>query len=245
LATDRRIAAGLSFALGTPVTRPATPEPDKRPRTSPLLVHHRLLFCALAGVVAGAAWPDVETLLSRALIGWNVMAWSYLMWVVVVLARADSGHIKRVALAQAESAATVTAIVVVAALTSLIAVVFELAAAKAAGPHHMLAHGLFAFITVLGCWLVLPLLFSLTYAAAYYRRDPDSGLEFPGATAGYEPDHTDFLYFAFTVAVTAQTSDVAVTTREMRRIVLFQSVLSFVFNTTILAFSINAAASFF
>jgi uncharacterized membrane protein len=89
------------------------------------------------------------------------------------------------------------------------------------------------------------MLFGLTYAAEYYRRDPDSGLGFPGAEAGCEPDHTDFLYFSFTIAVTAQTSDVAVTTREMRRPVLFQSVVSFVFNTTILAFSINAAASFF
>ena len=61
----------------------------------------------------------------------------------------------------------------------------------------------------------------------------------------FEPDHTDFLYFSFTIAVTAQTSDVGVTTRPMRRLVLAQSVLSFVFNTTILAFSINAAASFF
>jgi uncharacterized membrane protein len=210
-----------------------------------MLAHRRLLFCAFSGVAVGALWPDVQTLLSRALIGWNVLAWTYLAWVGVVLLLADSGHFKRVALAQAESAATVTTFVVVAAVTSMVAVVFELVAAKAAGPHHMLAHGVFAFVTVFGCWLMLPMLFGLTYAAEYYRRDPDRGLGFPGAEAGFEPDHTDFLYFSFTIAVTAQTSDVAVTTREMRRLVLFQSVVSFVFNTTILAFSINAAASFF
>ena len=68
---------------------------------------------------------------------------------------------------------------------------------------------------------------------------------FPGATASFEPDHTDFLYLSFTIAVTAQTSDVAISTRAMRRLVLFQSVLSFLFNTTILAFAINAAAGFF
>lgn len=210
-----------------------------------MLAHHRLLFCAFAGAVVGAVWPDVQTLLSRALIGWNVLAWSYLVWVGIVLMRVDSGHIKRVALAQAESAATVTTFVVFAAVMSMVAVVFELVAAKAAGPHHMLVHGVFAFVTVLGCWLLLPMLFGLTYAASYYGRDPDGGLGFPGARDGFEPDHTDFLYFSFTVAVTAQTSDVAVTTREMRRLVLFQSVVSFVFNTTILAFSINAAAGFF
>ncbi|MDQ6627991.1 MAG: DUF1345 domain-containing protein [Pseudomonadota bacterium] len=210
-----------------------------------MLPHYRLLLCAAIGMVVGAAWPDVQTLLSRVLLGWNVMAWLYLLWVAVVLMQADTGHTKRVALAQAESASIVLAIVVLASVTSLVAVVFELSAAKAAGPNHMLAHGLFAAVTVIGSWLLLPLLFSLTYAATYYRREPDSGLIFPGADEGFEPDHTDFLYFSFTIAVTAQTSDVNVSTREMRRLVVAHSVLSFVFNTTILAFSINAAASFF
>ena len=199
----------------------------------------------MIGAVAGAAWPDVQTLLSRVLIGWNVLAWMYLVWVGLVLLRADTGHIKRVALAQADNAATVLTIVVVASVTSLVAVIFELIAAKAAGPNHMLVHGAFAAVTVIGSWLLLPMLFGTTYAAAYYDAEPDSGLIFPGATKGFEPDHTDFLYFSFTIAVTAQTSDVEVSSRRMRRLVLAQSVVSFVFNTTILAFSINAAASFF
>ena len=62
--------------------------------------------------------------------------------------RADSGHIKRLALAQAESAAIVLAIVVAAAVMSLVAVIIELIAAKAAGPHHMLPHLIFAFVSV-------------------------------------------------------------------------------------------------
>ena len=163
----------------------------------------------------------------------------------MLLLRADAGHMKRVALAQAESAASVLLIVTGAVIASVVAVTFELVAAKAAGPGQVLVHGVFAAFTVLGSWLLLPLLFSLSYAAAYYRPEPDGGLDFPGATAGFEPDHTDFLYFAFTIAVTAQTSDVAVSSRPMRRLVLAQSVLSFAFNTTILAFSINAAAGFF
>ena len=95
---------------------------------------------------------------------------------------------------------------------------------------------------MIGSWLLLPTLFALTYASAYYGPIPIAGSPFPARRASFEPDHTDFLYFSFTIAVTAQTSDVAVTTREMRRLVLCQSVLSFVFNTTILAFAINAAA---
>ena len=222
----------------------ATPTALASPRAR-LLAHRRLLFCAIAGALVGFFWPGIETGLARVLVGWNVLVWLYLVWVAIALAGADSGHIKRLALAQAESAAIALAIVVAAAMMSLVVLVFELLAAKAAGPSHVLVHGVFAAVTVVGSWLLLPVLFALSYAAAYYNREPDGGLEFPGAATGFEPDHTDFLYFAFTIAVTAQTSDVAVSTRPMRRLVLAQSILSFAFNTTILAFSINAAASFF
>jgi uncharacterized membrane protein len=219
------------------------PAPMPMPSTH-LLAHQRLLVSAIVGVIVAMAWPGVDSPLTRALLGWNVLIWVYLVWVGVTLMLADSGHIKRLALAQGESAPVVLAIVVVAVVMSLVAVIFELISAKAAGPTHMLPHAIFGFVTVLGSWLLLPMLFGLTYASAYYGAEPDCGLAFPGATLKFEPDHTDFLYFSFTIAVTAQTSDVGVTTRAMRRLVLGQSVLSFVFNTTILAFAINAAASF-
>ena len=212
---------------------------------SHLFAHRRLIACVVIGCIVGAAWPGVESLVSRALLGWNVVVWLYLVVVVFALVRAEEGHYKRVALEQAESAAAVLAIVVGAAVVSLVAVVFELIAAKAAGPHRMLPHLVFGALTVLGSWLLLPTLFGLTYASEYYGPEPDRGLAFPDSEPGFEPDHTDFLYFSFTIAVTAQTSDVGITTRAMRRLVLFQSILSFVFNTTILAFSVNAAASFF
>lgn len=225
------------------VRTPKATDSDARP--SHLVSHGRLLASVVVGCVVGVVWPDVDSPVSRALIGWNVLAWLYLVLVAVALARADHGHIKRLALAQAESAAAVLAIVVTAAVISLAAVIYELIAAKAAGPHHMLPHLMFAAATVFGSWLLLPVLFGVTYASAYYGPEPDRGLSFPDSEAGFEPDHTDFLYFSFTIAVTAQTSDVGVTTRAMRRLVLAQSILSFAFNTTILAFSVNAAASFF
>ena len=64
-------------------------------------------------------------------------------------------------------------------------------------------------------------------------------------TANFEPDYSDFLYFSFTIAVATQTADVAITNRSVRRLVLAQSVLSFVFNTAIVAFTINMATSLF
>jgi uncharacterized membrane protein len=225
------------------VRRRSSAKLDVQP--SHLFIHRRLVGCAILGVLVGLLWPGVDSVIARALLGWNVLVWVYLAWVAVSLLREQPGHVKRQALAQAESAATALAIVVSAAVMALVAVVFELIAAKGDGPQHMVGHLVFAFVTVIGSWLLLPILFGLTYASAYYGPEPDGGLAFPDPPKGFEPEHIDFLYFSFTVAVTAQTSDVGVTTSAMRRLVLFQSILSFVFNTTILACSINAAASFF
>lgn len=213
--------------------------------TTHVQAHRRLLVCAAFGLISAFFWPGDVQWLVRALLGWNVLTWTYLVWVAISLSYADDSHIKQVALAQAESTKIVLGTVVVAAIVSLIAVAFEMRAAKAAGPNQMLPHVAFAFCTVAGSWLLLGTLFTLSYASTYYGAEPDRGVRFPQAPLGFEPNHLDFLYFSFTIAVASQTSDVEVTTREMRRLVLIQSVLSFAFNTTILALSINGAAGFF
>ncbi len=210
-----------------------------------MLAHRRLLVCVVTGAVAAVAVPGIDNVLTRSLIGWNVLVWLYLAWVVAGIYRAEKGHLRKIAIAQAESAPVVLTVVVIASIVSLVAVVLEILAAKSAAPHHGLWHLALAFLTVVGSWLLLPMLFGLTYASQYYGAEPGLGLMFPGAPAKFEPDHTDFLYFSFTIAVASQTADVAVSTREMRKLVVVQSVLSFVFNTTILAFSINAAAGMF
>jgi uncharacterized membrane protein len=85
----------------------------------------------------------------------------------------------------------------------------------------------------------------MNYGSLYYRSEHGGGLQFPGSDKQFRPDYADFLYFSFTIAVASQTADVTISTRPMRRLVLLQSVLSFAFNTTILAFTINIAASLF
>jgi uncharacterized membrane protein len=117
---------------------------------------------------------------------------------------------------------------------------------------------LLALATVTGSWLLLPTLFALDYASLYYAGTAPGGLRFPqddaladaeappaqAARPGvFTPHYDDFLYFSFTIAVACQTSDIDVTRPSMRRLVLLQSVLSFAFNTAVLAFGINLAAS--
>jgi len=104
-----------------------------------------------------------------------------------------------------------------------------------------LAHYAFTGATVVGSWCLLATLFAFHYARAYYRSPAERrALRFPdGETC---PDYWDFLYFSFTIAVAAQTSDVSVMSRPMRRIVLAQSVLGFFYNVAILGLAINIAA---
>jgi uncharacterized membrane protein len=84
-------------------------------------------------------------------------------------------------------------------------------------------------------------LFAFHYARNFYRSPVERrALRFPDEEAS--PDYWDFLYFSYTIAVAAQTSDVSVMSRSMRKIVLAQSLLSFFFNVVIVGLSINIAA---
>ena len=204
----------------------------------------RMAMSLVVGVVVAVAMPGIDHVVTRSLLGWNVGVWLFLVMIGAMMFRSDHDHLRRAAIAQAEGAATVLAVVVTAAAVSIVAIVIELAAAKQ-GSRHAWPHVLFALATVAGSWLLLPTLFAMNYASLYYRTQPGSGLRFPESDARFHPDYSDFLYFSFTIAVASQTADVSISSRPMRRLVLLQSVLSFVFNTTILAFTINIAASLF
>ncbi len=205
----------------------------------------RLALSIVAGVSAALLLPAPLRAVTRALLGWNVAVWLYLLLIGVMMARADHAHLRRVALVEAEGMATVLALVSAAAVASLVGIVTELAAAKQPGAHHALPHLAFALATVAGAWLLLPVSFALSYASTYFRATHGSGLQFPGADDSFKPGFADFLYFSFTIAVAAQTADVSVSSTEMRRLVLLQALLSFVFNTAILALTINIAAGMF
>ena len=205
----------------------------------------RLFLAALAGLLAIWLAPGSTDLIQRILVGWNVTVWLYLVLIGAEMLSADHIRLKRSAVAQDAGAATVLAMVLVGVFVSLAGIVIELSAAKVPGASHAFSHILFAIATVTGSWLLVPTMFALTYASLYFRTAHGSGLVFPDVEADFKPDYWDFLYFSFTIAVAAQTADVSISTRAMRRLVLLQSILSFGFNTAILAFTINIAASMF
>jgi uncharacterized membrane protein len=93
----------------------------------------------------------------------------------------------------------------------------------------------------LGSWFFIATIFTFHYAKIYYRSPAQlRALQFPDANS--QPNYWDFLYFSFTIAVAAQTSDVQLASRAMRKTALAQSILSFWFNMAILGLSINIAA---
>lgn len=209
-----------------------------------LRVHPYLAAATVAGLATAAVVPAQLSLVTRSLLGWNAAVWLYLLLLGWMMVRADRGRVQRTAVAQAESAGTVVLIVSLAAVASVIGVVVELSAFKATGGRQAWPHLVLALSTVVGSWALLPTVFALTYASRYYHPH-GGGLRFPDDDAQFKPNYVDFLYFSFTIAVASQTSDVCVSSPSMRRVVLMQTLLAFAFNATILAFSINIAASLF
>ncbi|MET3130897.1 putative membrane protein [Oxalobacteraceae bacterium GrIS 1.11] len=193
------------------------------------------------GVAVGVLLPAEWQGMTRLLTAWNVAVWFYLPTTAWMMMRADHHKVKAVAGKQDERAALVLATLSVAAIMSLAAIISQLSALKEMPPDQRAWHYGFTVITLLGSWFIVGTLFSYHYAHLYYQAGAlEKPLQFPEQRQ--DPDYWDFLYFAFTIAVAAQTSDVTVHTRAMRKIVLGQSVLAFFFNLVILGLSINIAA---
>lgn len=204
-----------------------------------------LLSSMLAGAAIAVLVPGGFGAITRGLLGWNAAVWLYLVLLGAAMLRADHEALRRVAVAQAEGARVVLGVVVLAAFVSLVGIVVELAAVKASGAPHGWPHLLLAIATVAGSWLLVPTMFALSYASAYHRSAHAGALRFPDADPAFTPHYSDFMYFSLTIAVAAQTADVSVASPAMRRLVLSQALVSFAFNTAILAFTINVAASLF
>lgn len=205
-----------------------------------LRLRPRLLTAILVGSAMAAAWPGLMSLQTRLLIGWNLVVWIYLplaLW--MMLGRAGSVDIQSRAQRLNEGVVTMLVLAALGALASMAAITLELQAAR---QQHDPRYVLLALTTVAGSWLLLPVEFGIAYASRYHSGGKAGhGLEFPGDDEG-PPDYGDFLYFSITVAATSQTSDVCVSSRAMRRLVLVQALLAFVFNTGVLALSINILA---
>jgi uncharacterized membrane protein len=205
----------------------------------------RLMVSVLLGVVVFVAAGIVATpgATTRFLIAWDAATVCYLALAWHLMATADLHRMRRDAERQDDGRRVVLALSVLATVVSMVAILGELITVPDLPATQKLAHVLLAAVTIPAAWLFVHTAFALHYAHDYYdadRRAEPAGLAFPDESA---PDYFDFLYFSFIIGTAAQTADVAIRSRAMRRIAALHCTLAFFFNTTVLALTINIAAS--
>lgn len=213
----------------------------------------RLVIAACVGFIAIVLLTSLTTLheATRLIIGWNVGTILYLVLGGVMMSRSTQEKMQQRACAQDEGQTLILALVVLAAVACLAAIVVELAVVKDMKSGLLRSgHIALAVLTIITAWAFTHVMFALHYAHDYYiarSKGKPGGLVFPSddSDADADPEYGDFLYFAFVIGTSGQTADVSFTSKHMRRIGMVHCVLSFVFNTTVLALTINIAASLF
>ena len=218
------------------------PRPRRRlPRLIRIIrTRPRLFIAAAVGAVVVAICPWDWRLATRLLVGWDVGVALYLVLALRMMAVSEVRHIRLRARLQDEGQFAVLALTAAAALASLGAIVVLLGAA---GADRQPIHLALAVATILLSWLFTHMMFALHYAHEFYDEDGGhgGGLNFPGDLR--EPDYWDFIYFSFVIGMTSQVSDVSITCRPIRHTVAAHGIISFIFNTALLALTVNIAAS--
>jgi uncharacterized membrane protein len=205
------------------------------------MAHKRLVISVAIGIAATFLLRAADLhLVTRVLLGWDIGVAIYLVVAMIVMARcATIAAIRRNAAIQDEGAFAILLLTVAAVIASLGAIFAELAALDRANPSYAL-HIALVVTTVILSWTFTHTIFALHYAHDFYgEAERSDGLKFPGNT---QPDYWDFVYFSFVIGMTFQVSDVAVTNKSIRRMVVAHGALSFFFSTAIVALTVNIAA---
>jgi uncharacterized membrane protein len=208
--------------------------------------HQRLLIGIVAAAAAFLLANGRLRLPTQTVLSWNVFAWCFILFSWLRIAFTDARTSVRTAKLEDTGRIVIFVFVILAALTSLFAVAVLIGEAKGLSKTIVTGHLLLAGGTVISSWILVHTVFTMHYAHAFYRRWDDdessaqgSGIEFP---AEKEPDFLDFAYFSFVIGMTCQVSDVQISGRHIRRLALVHGLLSFLFNTVILALTINLAS---
>jgi len=204
--------------------------------------HIRLFFSLAVACLASLLLPLQN--IDRSIIAWNIGTVVYLILVAKMMFSANQQKIESRA-NEDEGKFLVLILALAAVVFSLVTVVCELVAAKQMAPDQKPFHIALVIFTILSSWIFIHTVYALHYAHDYYDKAPGGhagGLIFPDTKL---PDYADFLYFSFIIGTSAQTADVNISSRSMRRVSLLHCVVSFLFNTTILALTINIVSSLF
>jgi uncharacterized membrane protein len=209
-----------------------------RPRLVSALALGLAVFVGLSSI-RDVAWT------TSAILAWDVVCIGFLAMVFPIMTGKDSGSIRAKAATQDQGQGVILALAVVAGAASIAAVAAELSLAReAAGLEKALRIAL-AFGTVACSWSFVQFIFALHYAHEYYgpeatrKNAKGCGLRFPDDD---DPDYWDFVHFSIVIGVACQTADIAFTSKALRRIGGIHGVFAFVFNTGVLALTVNLVA---
>ena len=203
----------------------------------------RLVLATGLGLLAPAVLPASLPAPTRSLLAWDLAAGLYVALAWTTMLRGSVEKMRSRARVEDDGAVAVLVLTLVAAVASVAAIVVELVGCRNLQASSQTPHLALAGATILISWCFVHTAFAIHYAHEYYveRGGPHrQGLEFPGREP---PDYADFLYFSFVIGTTSQTADVSIGSRTMRRLALLHGVVAFLFNTTLLALTVNIAAS--
>jgi uncharacterized membrane protein len=200
----------------------------------PRSVRTRLILAIAVGLLAWFAAPWRIAATTRALLAWDVAGLVLIGFAGLIITRSDARETRRRAAAYDPGRRVVWVVVLIASTLSLLAATVVVRQGR---EDTRSLHVALCVATVVISWLVTHSAFTLRYAHLHYRdADRAGGIELPG---GEPPDDLDFAYFAFTVAMCFQVSDATISSRPIRRTVLGQALLAFLYNTVILALALN------
>ncbi len=198
----------------------------------------------LCGLIAWAVLFRYFRATTTAVLAWDTGVIVFLALTALLFTTERASHMAADAVRQQEGEWTVFSLTIAATVFSLVAILGEFADTKDMHPAQKNLHIALVAITLIASWLMVHATFAFRYAHEFYSKDLggpdiDRGLEFPGER---NPDYLDFVYFALVLGMTFQVSDVQITSRKLRRLAALHGLLSFMFNTIILALTVNIAA---
>jgi len=227
-----------------PTTTSVRPWYSPRSIVRSIALRPRVFFGALSGLIAILLLPHEFKPSVRGALAWNVGGLVYLVLAVRLMSRFSTERIKARAARADDSGTVILGLILIAVLSSFAAITGLAGEAHDApvGEKHL--YLALAALTLVISWLVTQVVFAIHYAHHYYKRTPGApdapaALAFPNEDT---PDYWDFLYFSTSIGATSQTSDVSIRSKTVRRLVTLHAVVSFFFNTMVLAVTINIAA---
>jgi uncharacterized membrane protein len=208
-------------------------------------VRSRLALAATFALISAFLLPTWLALSTRILCIWDVGMIVFLGSTCRLMWQAKPETMRHNAQLHDEGRLVILSLIITAACASIFSIAFILKETKGQAISIVIPHIALAVLTIVGSWLLVHTIFAIHYAHEYYQdhkiqiNSKADGLDFPDDS---EPDYGDFLYFSFVIGMTSQVSDVQITSRSLRRLALLHGILSFFFNTAIVAMSINIIA---